>query len=824
MANEANYIGVAMGLDVTDLKAGLSEANKQIQLANSEFKAASSGMDDWTKSTEGLSAKVKQLDSVLKAQKSKLAGLTAEYDKVVKEQGEGSDAAKKLKVQINNQQAVVNKTEKEYKNFSETLDKAEQGIIDLEKVAIRGGKAVAQMGDDAKTSGSKLSALKSAGKVVGAGVAAVGTAAVAAAGALAGAATNAAAYADDMLTMSTVTGVSTDDLQAFSYAAGLVDVEVETLTKSMAKNVKSMSSAQQGSKAYADAYAQLGVSVTDANGNLRDGETVYWEAIDALGKMENETERDALAMQLFGKSAQELNPLIEAGSEKMNALKQEAKDVGAVMSEEALNSLGSFDDSIQRLSGSAGAAKNALGTVLLPEMQGITDAGGEILGEFAKNLNASGGGISGLASAIKSVAPMVSEAIGSLVKGILETVNELIPSIASIIVELVPTLANTILDAVPQLVTVIIDLVTQLINLLGELLPQIAIKLTEILPQVINALIAAIPQLLQAAIQFFMAIVQAIPTIIQNLISALPSIIETIIDAVMQAIPMLLDAAIQLLMAIVDAIPVLIQTLVDNLPKIITTIINGILKALPQLLQAAVTLFLEIVKAIPKIIPPLISALPTIINAVVSALMDNLPTMLKAAVTLFMEIVKAIPKIVIELVKATPDIIKAVVKGLADGVKSMAKAGLNLVKGIWQGIKDGAKWLKEKITGFASDVAGWFKKTFKIKSPSRLMADEVGKYLGEGIGVGVVDSIPAVKKQLGKFAGFVQDNLGGIKSGLSIDAVGASSLAKAKAGNTVVNAGMTVNYNGKLSRKEIKRLENDNYQAVFIKLKKAGAI
>ena len=64
MPEEKNYIGVAMGLDVTDLKAGLSEANKQIQLANSEFKAASSGMEDWSKSTDGLTAKVKQLDSV----------------------------------------------------------------------------------------------------------------------------------------------------------------------------------------------------------------------------------------------------------------------------------------------------------------------------------------------------------------------------------------------------------------------------------------------------------------------------------------------------------------------------------------------------------------------------------------------------------------------------------------------------------------------------------------------------------------------------------------------------------------------------------------
>lgn len=155
MAENQNYIGVAMGLDVTDLKAGLSEANKQIQLANSKFKAASSGMDDWTKSTEGLSAKIEQLGTVLDMQKRKLAGLEAEYSKVAKEQGENSEAARRLQVQINNQQAVVNRTEKEYKNYKETLKGVEAGQIDLEKVSLRAGKAVEKAGKQVEKAGAQ---------------------------------------------------------------------------------------------------------------------------------------------------------------------------------------------------------------------------------------------------------------------------------------------------------------------------------------------------------------------------------------------------------------------------------------------------------------------------------------------------------------------------------------------------------------------------------------------------------------------------------------------------------------------------------------------
>lgn len=162
MAENTNYIGVAMGMDVSDLKAGLSEANKQIQLANSKFKAATAGMDDWTKSTEGLNAKIEQLGTVLDMQKKKLSGLEAEYAKVAAEQGENSEAARELQVQINNQIAVVKKTEREYKNYKTTLEGVEDGSIDLEKASLRAGKAVEKAGKDAEEAGDGFTIAKGA--------------------------------------------------------------------------------------------------------------------------------------------------------------------------------------------------------------------------------------------------------------------------------------------------------------------------------------------------------------------------------------------------------------------------------------------------------------------------------------------------------------------------------------------------------------------------------------------------------------------------------------------------------------------------------------
>lgn len=164
MADENNYIGIAMGLDVTSLKAGLSEANKQIQLTNSEFKRATSGLEDWTKSAEGIRAKVTQLTSVLDLQKKKLAGLQAEYDKTVESQGKNSEAARKLLVQMNNQTSVIGKTERELNNYQETLKEAESGSLDLETATLRAGKAVKKTGNDAKKSSNGIKALEKVSK------------------------------------------------------------------------------------------------------------------------------------------------------------------------------------------------------------------------------------------------------------------------------------------------------------------------------------------------------------------------------------------------------------------------------------------------------------------------------------------------------------------------------------------------------------------------------------------------------------------------------------------------------------------------------------
>lgn len=733
-SNKIKGLTVEIGGDTTKLGKALDDVNKRSRDLSSELGEINKMLKLDPGNTELLAQKQKVLAEAISNTGKKLDTLK-EAEKQVQAQFERGEVSEE---QVRALQREIVATEKKLNGYEQAAKETAEQIENVGKKSKDAGDKTFDFGEKAKAVGSAAAA----------GFAAVATAAGAAVTALAGAAVSAAAYADEMLTTSTVTGMSTDDLQAFSYASELVDVSLDTLTKSMGKNIKSMSSAQQGSKAYAEAYKKLGISVTDSNGNLRDSETVYWESIDALGKMTNETERDALAMQLFGKSAQELNPLIEAGSEKMKELTQEAHDVGAVLSEDTLAALGEFDDSIQRLKGSAGAAKNALGGVLLPELQMLTDAGGGFLADFTRNLNTSGGGLEGFATTIGSMSGQIGGLLSDVATKLLDSVATIAPSLMQVAMSLATTLTTSLISMVPQLVTTGIQLFMSLLTGLTQAIPQITAALVGMIPQLVAALVTGIPQLIQGAVQFLLAIVQAIPQILPPLIAAIPQICLSIINGLLTAIPQLIQGALQFLLAIVRAIPQLVAQLVPQIPVIVTTVINGLLDNIPLLLDAAVTLLLAIVEAIPEICVELIRALPQIWSTMygyLKGLPSKLWAILKTLVSKFVEFCTQSRQ------KAREGMAK-VATAIIDVLKSLPgkllNVGKDLVKGLWNGIKDMTGWVKDKISGFSKDVLNGIKNFFGIKSPSRVMRDQVGKMIAKGLAAGIDAGAPEVVKAM----------------------------------------------------------------------------
>lgn len=201
--------------------------------------------------------------------------------------------------------------------------------------------------------------------------------------ALVGYANEGGKYADEILTTATNYGIATNKLQQYQYMAELTDTSVDTITGSMSKLTRTMNEARDGTGSAAEAFAKLNISVTDGSGQLRSTDEVFGLAIDKLGQVGNATERDALAMEIFGRSAQDLNSLIAVGADGIAAYAAEAENTGYVLSDKMLSALGEVDDSTVRLDNSFTALHNTLGAAVAPAVSTTKNAIADLVGGMA---------------------------------------------------------------------------------------------------------------------------------------------------------------------------------------------------------------------------------------------------------------------------------------------------------------------------------------------------------------------------------------------------------------------------------------------------------
>ena len=176
--------------------------------------------------------------------------------------------------------------------------------------------------------------------------------------------------------------------------------------------------------------------------------------------------------------------------------------------------------------------------------------------------------------------------------------------------------------------------------------------------------------------------------------------------------------------------------------EIILTIVEKILENLPKIFELGVKLLVAITKGIVNSIPKLIAALPKIIENFVRFFTSHqwqiLEVGLKIIGYLALGLIKAIPS----LIASIPRIIAAIVRGFAYGMGDIINVGENIVKGVWRGIKNLGYWLGRKVGGFFSGVVRKAKSALGIHSPSRVFANEVGKYIPMGVDKGINKQMP----------------------------------------------------------------------------------
>lgn len=528
------------------------------------------------------------------------------------------------------------------------------------------------------------------GGAVAVGAAAATAAVAGVATGLTAASVSAAAYADEILTTATNTNISTEALQAYKYAAELTDVSFETFVKSQGKFTKSMAdSARTGTGPAAEAFAALGLSVTDANGDLVDSTQLYWQAIDALANVSNETERTALAQQLFGKSGAEMNSLIAVGSEGFAELAAQAQAAGAIMSGEQLAALGAFDDKLQAMTSTVDAAKNALGLTLLPVLDELAGSGTSALGTFTSGLLAADGDMSKAGPAFEQLATDIVSSLTTAVPKVLEVATSLVTGLISGIVSQAPKLITA---AVPLLV------------------------------QFATGILGMLPQILDAGVKVLVALIQGIATALPQLIPAAVAAIVGLVSALVQNLPLLLDAGLQLILGLVTGLVTALPQLIAALPGIIIGIVEFLVNAIPTIIEAGINLFMALIEALPDIIIGIVTAIPQIIIGIQVALINALPLIIEAGIKLFLALITAMPTIVQEIAMATPQIVTGIVGAISASMPQLVSAGRDLIMGLWNGMVGMRDWLWGRVSGFFNDMLSNVMGLLGIHSPSTVFA------------------------------------------------------------------------------------------------------
>lgn len=578
MSDQVTNLSGKIGLDITDYKAGVAELNRQIKIIETGFKASAAGMDDWSSTAEGLQGRLNALNDMMGLQRQKVEALQKEYGLLVEKQGANSRAAQQLQIKINQETEAFNRMQTEAGQTKDKLDK-------LEGETGQTGTAMGKAAGETDKAAQRIAHLKSVASGIGGVLKGLGTAMLGVAGAAAAAGagvvklvTDTAAKAEGLVDLSTKTGVTVEALQELGYIGEQVGTDLDTMTGSYSRLIRSMANDN-----LAESFAGIGVSVKDSSGQLRDAQTVFMETITALGKIPNETERDALAMELFGKSAMELNPLIETSAEEFETLRQEAHKVGAVMDTESVNAAAAFQDQLDSLKMGLQGTAMEVGAAFLPAFSGLADTAGGYLKELADVVNGSGGDLGKMADGIGNIAgevvgeianqaPAFLEAGLGVVQGIVNAILVNLPGMMPGVIGLLNSLVRFIIDNLPLVLQTGLTIIMELMKGITEAIPTMIPAIVEVVIGLVDTLMQNLPMLIEAGIQMIVALAVGLIDALPELVGKVPELLGAVVSAIVENLPIIAGAALDIIGSLAIGLLDARQALMDGFTNLFRSV------------------------------------------------------------------------------------------------------------------------------------------------------------------------------------------------------------------------------------------------------------
>jgi len=754
LAEEVGGLKAKVGLDTVEFNAGIAELSKKMQIVSQDFKNASGSLDKVGDASKISALKMEELSKKIELQKSIVDQFKEAHERVTAEFGEGSKKAldyelklKKAEGTLQTLENALKSTTTEVKDESQAINKAGDETSTTDKKTDGLAKAM----DRLKAASS---AVASGMKFAVAGVAAMGAATVAAGAGMLKLVNSSADYADGVQKSADVTGLSAERVQELTYAGGVLGVEFDTIAGAQAKLTKSMTAAEKGTGSQAEAFRKLRIDATDGNGALRDSKVVMQEALTALNGVGNETERDSLAMQLFGKSAMELNPLIKAGGVELSKLTAEANKNGAVLSGKQIAALDNFGDSVGSLKLSLQGLGANMSTALLPALSGMVTNIQNISNEIGKAVKTGDW---------SSVGVAISDGLNSVISQI----SGMLPGMSKMAADIIGGLVGAIVMALPQVLPSLIDSGIQLINAIvqtfGDNGPTLIKAGLDALMTLIKGIVDSLPQMIDTAIILIMSLANGIIDNLPKLVDATVKLIVSLVDGIIILLPQLIPAAIKAIVVLAQGLIDALPKLIEKLPEIIKTIVKILVENFPLLVDASLKIIVAITTALIDNLPLIINSSIEIIGALAGGLIDN-----------FFTVCATIPKLFDDLVKAFSNI-------------NWKQLGIDLINGIIDGVKSAAVGLANSVTKAADDALKSAKAFLGIKSPSTVMRDQVGLMMGAGMAEGVTRSKGMLTNAI---------------TGLSSVAVGAAqtqsinNISRSNTGITIINQGTIVGSRG----------------------------
>ena len=395
-----------------EYKAAVSEINASLRVLNSEMKLVSEQFKNNDKSVEALTASSDVLSRQILTQKEKIEALQAALKNSAEHYGEADARTKRWQTSLNNAQAELVKMERELKANSDAMEKNNEDLADLDEGldtldgglldTTESGKGLGDVLDDLtgklginlpEGATSTLNSMVSLGGeltlLIGA-FAAAAAAVVEVEKALANLTLEQAAAAGEIQDVAMQTGLSTEAVQRYQYACDMIGVSFDTVASSQAKMIRSMADVQSGSETATATWNQLGIEVMNADGSLRDAQEVFLGVIDVLGQIENATQRDAVSMEIFGRSAQDLNPLIVQGTDAFQAFYDKASDVKDILTDVQLETLAGLDDEMHNVEARFESGANSMALKFTPALQEFYEKTSEGIKGIEEDFAASG--------------------------------------------------------------------------------------------------------------------------------------------------------------------------------------------------------------------------------------------------------------------------------------------------------------------------------------------------------------------------------------------------------------------------------------------------